>query len=210
MAKWLALGALALVGAGAALHFAAPTASGPDGAGPGVPSKAATGDCAVETVSSRQELEALREKPRVLVSSWRDPDSGEPVVRDLVDFGDGTTVVVEQQNCAIANLRVTLLSPLAMPDDRQLTRMAAVLALTPLWKRQFASLDPRKMLRGELASEAFRKGLAQGRSFDYATHALPPAGENDEAVVSFMTDEEAPAPFRSSLTLTIAASPEGG
>ena len=67
-------------------------------------------------------------------SKRRDPDSDEPVLRQLVDYADGTTLVLEQQNCLMHNLRVTLLSRESMPSETGLRRLGTVLGMTPVWK----------------------------------------------------------------------------
>lgn len=161
--------------------------------------------CVVQQANLDAVLRGLPGLPQVTSNDRRDPDSLEPIRRNIVDFADGDTFVLEQQNCAIANLRLILLSPDEAPTDRQIDRFAAILARVPVWKQYFASIDAARFTRSELASEAFRSRNAAANRFSYATEALPATGEVSETVVSFQRGESTAGPYRSQLTVTIAA-----
>ena len=202
-----ALVAWALGATGIAVHFAAAAGS----ASPATLTKApvAPSSCPIGIASAQIDLERVAGHPQVLASGWKDIDSDEPVVRDTLDFGDGTTVIVEQKNCRIANLSVTLLSPAAVPNASGIARMAAALGAMPLWKQRYRGQDASALLAAELASASFAEHHKQGPSFTYATDALPPQSEGDEALISFMADSDSASPFRSAFTLSISAGGDG-
>jgi len=181
------VGALALV----AVWAAQPATGKPAGATP---------TCALRNSPLEQALRALPGHPRVTHTSDRDADSQELIERDAVVYSDGTRLMVEQRNCAIYNLRLTLELRSAEPTETDLARFAAVLATTPVWRNKFAAIDAGAMVRTELSSKAWRAGRATGAPFSYSTDALPVTGETSETLVSY-----APGRGGGALTLEIAA-----
>lgn len=208
-------GALALVAVAAVAVWAAqPAKDKPAGGASAPPESAApsaapspeqarsaptTLACAIPNPPLDQALRALPDHPLVTHATSRDADSQEPIERDVVVYAGGTRLVVEQQNCAIYNLRLSLDLPKAEPSEAHVARFAAVLAATPVWREKFAAIDAGAMIRKELASPAWRAGRAAGAPFSYATDALPVTGETSETLVAY-----APGQGGGALTLTIA------
>ena len=141
-----------------------------------------------------------------VVSTTRtDVRSDEPVLRQIADFPTGTTLVVEQQNCEIYNLRATLLSPNERPVEAELKLLGQALALSPLFRSHFGELDPGADLARELASSRFAQSAEAGSQVTYGWDALPPVDEQSEAVISFMSSGSDVAPYRSVLTVYVSA-----
>lgn len=150
---------------------------------------------------------ALRELPgraAVLSNTRKDPRSGEPVLRQIADLPSGATIVIEQQNCKIYNLRVTLLSPAERPGAGEQRTLGQVLALTPLFRRHYQKLDPAALLARELTSPRFAKARAAQPQFTYGWDDIPPVSEQSEAVLSFMSGTSDVAPYRSALTVYVS------
>ena len=120
-------------------------------------------DCTIDNADLSGALKSMPDVLAVQVSKRRDPDSDEPVLRQLVDYADGTTLVLEQQNCLMHNLRVTLLSRESMPSETGLRRLGTVLGMTPVWTRYFARYDPVAVAIGEPKSPEFTSMKASGR-----------------------------------------------
>ncbi len=160
--------------------------------------------CAVANVDLAASFRALPGVVAVSTSRRRDADSREPVLRHVLDQDDGATVVVEQQNCRIRNLRVTLLSPHEHPRPSELRRAGRALGATPVWKRYFGRHDPAAMLAREPLSAEWRaKGAA--RQFSYAADSrFSAAGEASEVTAAFMHTDAHVAQYRSALTLSIS------
>ena len=118
-------------------------------------------DCTIDNADLSGALKAMPDVLAVQVSNRRDPDSDEPVLRQLVDYADGTTLVLEQQNCLMHNLRVTLLSREAMPSETGLRRLGTVLGMTPVWKTLFRPIRPcrRRHRRAEIAGVHLHEGI---------------------------------------------------
>ena len=137
-------------------------------------------------------------------SNRRDPDSDEPVLRQLVDYADGTTLVLEQQNCLMHNLRVTLLSRESMPSETGLRRLGTVLGMTPVWTRYFARYDPVAVAIGEPKSPEFTSMKASADQFSYPLgDRLSAEDDSSEAIASFMSTDSTAAQYGSELSLYI-------
>lgn len=161
---------------------------------------------------ANQDLQAaLREggATGVLTATRKDPDSDEPILRHVADYGGGATVVVEQQNCMIHNLRVTLLSAEEVPADADLRRLGTVLGATPVWRRYFARIDAAGFFVREVTSDAFRGARKSGSTFSYALDdRLSAADEHSEAKLSVMTTASYPAQYHSAISLYIGVGGE--
>jgi len=160
--------------------------------------------CPVPVVRLADTLGALPGNPRVTEATRRDKDSEEPEVESVISYADGELFVLVQKNCDIANIYLTAMSFDAPPGTLTRQRLAAILGATPLWRNNYAKLDAKAFVDRELASPAFREGLAKGR-FSYGSDALPPTGENGGTTVSYVGDPDAAAPFRGVLTIAISA-----
>lgn len=161
--------------------------------------------CAIGTV----DLAAvLRRQPGVLAVSTsrrRDPDSAEPVLRHVVDYGSGAALVLEQQNCRMYNLRVTLLSPSAMPVPADLRRAGRALATTPVWKRYFARYDAAAVLEREPEMARSHAKGAAGYPLDARLSA---AGERSEVTASLLRGDDYASAFRSVFSLYLGVGGE--
>lgn len=157
--------------------------------------------CAIPTTSMAPTLRALPGHPTVAQRADVDKDSGEPILRERVVYAEGAKFGVEQKNCAIYNLKVSMLSPGLDPTETDLDRFGAILAATPLWRAKFAAIDARAMIRAELASETFRRHRARGGwNFAYRTDALPVTGETSETEIFYAIGQHGGL-----IVLTIAA-----
>lgn len=158
------------------------------------------------TIENRDVSDALKRLPDVLAvqsSSRRDPDSEEPVRREVVDFGDGTTLVLEQQNCLMHNLRVTLLSLGQTPDEAGLRRLGAALGIAPVWARYFARYDPVAIATALGKAPEFENLQPSGGQMSIPVDdRIAAQDESSEAVVTFMSTESY-AQYRSMLSLYI-------
>ena len=156
------------------------------------PEAATATDCPIANVSLAATLRALPGTPSVSESQARDPDSGEPILRTALVHPDATRIVVEQQNCAIENLRVSLAAPQPR-DDAQLQRLVETLTATPLWQRHYAASDARAAIAAALP------GASPGTPVPLD---LPPAsGEVSDAL---LTLEGAPGGAPTGLTLILS------
>ena len=159
------------------------------------------------TIENRDVSDALKRMPDVLAvqtSNRRDPDSEEPVLREVVDFADGTTLVLEQQNCLMHNLRVTLLSPGQTPDEAGLRRLGAALAVPPVWARYFARYDPVAIATALGQAPEFSSLQPSGGQFSTPLgDRLTAQDESSEAILSFMSTDAYAAQYRSMLSLYI-------
>ena len=137
-------------------------------------------------------------------SNRRDPDSDEPVLRQVVDYADGTTLVVEQQNCLMHNLRVTLLSREQMPGETGLRRMGTVLGTTPVWTQYFARYDPVAVATALPKSPEFGSMKGSGGQFSTSMgDRIAAQDESSETTLSFMSTDAYAAQYRSVLSLYI-------
>lgn len=140
----------------------------------------------------------------VLRTTREDADSHEPILRHVADFPGGATVVVEQQNCRIYNLRATLLSPRATPDAADLRAIGQALAATPLWRRYLSGIDPVALLTRELAAPALREKAAAGAPFSQPVDdELGAIGERSEGMISFAPSASDTDSYRSTLSLYV-------
>jgi hypothetical protein len=161
-------------------------------------------DCTIKNVNLSKTLKAMPDALAVQVSSRRDPNSNEPVLRHTIDYLDGATLVLEQQNCLIHNLRITLLSPETIPGETGLRRLGMVLGVAPVWFTYFRRYDPVAIAIGEPKSEKFRSMRASAHQFSYSMgDRLEAHGESSETIMSFMSTDSRPAQYRSVLSLYI-------
>jgi hypothetical protein len=159
-------------------------------------------DCTVENVDLSAALKAMPDVSAVQVSQRRDAKGDEPVLRHLVDYADGATLVMEQQNCVMHNLRVTLLSPEPMPGEAGLRRLGTVLGMAPVWPLYFSRYDPVAFAMGEPESEEFRSRKASADQFSYPVDdRLSAQDESSEVITSFMSTDSYSAQYRSVLSL---------
>lgn len=170
---------------------------------PSAPALAAP--CPVRIANLDRALRALPGAVGLLSTSRRDPDSGEPVRRTVVETASGTTLVVEQKNCAMWNLSVSLLTPGASPGEADLRLMGKALGATPLWRTWFAGTDATRFATRRLVTEALRARLAQGERLAVPLDAeLAAKGANSEALLAYAPGEPRAAPWAGMLTLTIS------
>jgi hypothetical protein len=166
-------------------------------------------ECTIENADLSGGLKAMPDVLAVQVSKRRDPDSDEPVLRHLVDFGDGTTLVLEEQNCLMHNLRVTLLSREAMPSEAGLRRLGTALGMTPVWSRYFTQYDPVAVAIGEPKSQEFTSMKASADQFSYPMDdRLSAEGERSETIASFMSTDSIATQYGSELSLYIGVGGE--
>jgi hypothetical protein len=169
-----------------------------------VTTAAHTQDCTVENAELSGALKAMPDVLAVQASERRDPDSEEPVLRHLVDYSDGATVVLEQQNCLMHNLRVTLLSPEPLPEETGMRRLGTVLGMTPVWSLHFGRYDPVSLAIAEPDSEEFKSMKASADQFSYPVDdRLSAPDQSSEAIVSFMSTASHSAQYGSVLSLYI-------
>lgn len=157
--------------------------------------------CPVPLADLNRGLRTLPGALAVLTTQRRDPDSGEPVRRTVVETASGTAVVVEQKNCAMWNLSVSVLTPQPAPAAADLRLLGKALGLTPLWRKWFAGRDALDF--AERAASSHRAQLAAGQHFAAPVDA-PPA----EALLAYAAAEPRSAPWTGMLTLTISAGGE--
>lgn len=165
---------------------------------------AAPGPCPIANADLLPGLRELPGRAAAISNARTDARSGEPVLRHVADFASGATIVVEQQNCQIYNLRITLLSPAQLPNATELRTLGQALALTPLFRRHFRQLDPGALLTRELASPRFVAARAAQSQFTYGWDDIPAVSEQSEAVLSFMSGTSDVAPYRSALTVYVS------
>ena len=101
------------------------------------------------------------------VSGLSDPYSNEPVSRYVQLLPDGAMLVVEQKNCLMYNLTVTLLLPEGVALDGVPEVLATTLAKTDVWEKWFGKLDAAQILRSEFASPRLSSQLNQPGSVSY-------------------------------------------
>jgi len=169
------------------------------------PAMARSAPCAVRLANLDRSLRALPSTVGLLYTSRRDPDSGEPVRRTVVETAGGTTLVVEQKNCAMWNLSVSLLTPGTPPGEADLRLMGRALAATPLWRKWFAGTDAVHFATHRMIAPDARARMAAGTSFAVPLDAdLAARGANSEALLAWMAGEPRSAPWTGMLTLTIS------
>lgn len=159
------------------------------------------------TIENRDLSDALKRLPEVLAvqeSKRRDPDSEEPVLRSVVDYADGTTLVLEQQNCLMHNLRVTLLSRGQTPDEAGLRRLGAALGLAPVWSRYFARYDAVKVATALGSAPEFGSLPSSGGQFSIPLDdRIAALDDSSETVLTFMSTDSFASQYRSMLSLYI-------
>src|SRR4051812_9055876 len=160
--------------------------------------EAHTKDCTIKNANLSKMMKAMPDALAVQVSNRRDPNSNEPVLRYTIDYADGVTLVMEQQNCVIYNLRLTLLSPETIPGETGLRRLGMVLGLTPVWSTYFKRYDPVTVAVSEPKSEKFRSMRVLADQFSYSMgDRLNAHGESSETITSFMSTDSHAAQYRS-------------
>jgi len=169
-----------------------------------IASEAPAKDCTIKNVDLTKSIKAMPDTLAVQVSRRRDPNSNEPVLRHTIDYINGATLVLEQQNCLMYNLRLTLLSPEAIPGETDLRRLGMVLGLTPVWSTYFKRYDPVAVAVDEPKSEKFRSMKTSADQFSYSMeNRLDAHGESSEIITSFMSTDSQMVPYRSALSLYI-------
>lgn len=161
-------------------------------------------ECSVEVTDISAVLAGLNGAVAVQSARRTDGDSGEPVLRHTVDYEDGDMVVVEQQDCRMANLRVTLLSADAVPDEDGLRRFGEVLGATPVWNRHFSRYDPVEIALAVRQIEGFgASGQGASQILRAMDDTLYAADDSSEVTVTFVSSDSHAAQFRSMLTLYV-------
>lgn len=157
--------------------------------------------CPIPTRDPAAALRRAAATPHVLTSVRTDADSREPVIRNIIDFGDGTTIIVDQQNCQMENLRLTLLSPTAVPALRDLRRAGKILGQMPIWQRHYPAGKAETVFIDEARTAQFT--AARPRSgFTYKVEQrLDARRATTEALVAFTSTDSAAASYGSQLSL---------
>lgn len=169
------------------------------------PAMARTAPCPVGIAKLDRSLRALPGATGVLSTIRRDPDSGEPVRRTVVETAGGTTLVVEQKNCTMWNLSVTLLTRGASPSEAELRLMGRALATTPLWRKWFAGTDAPDFAARRMIAPAARARMAAGAGYAVPLDSeLVATGASSEALLAWVAGEPRSAPWAGMLTLTIS------
>lgn len=136
---------------------------------------------------------------RLTTTRRTDPDSHEPIIRTIADFADGSTVILEQQNCVIENTRLTLLSPGAEPSEIQVRRAGRILGAVPMWRRHYAGRDAETMLLAETRSPQFR-ALAKAPGAIYAIDSRFEARKAaTEALIGFVQSDSPAVVYKGQL-----------
>lgn len=139
----------------------------------------------------------------VATTSLVDPDSAEPILRHIVSLSDGSLMVLDQRDCLIRNISLSVLH--RQPDLSMISRraLADILALTPLWQEGFAGQDPAQLLNAEVDSARFRALVASGQPGSYAADdQFDASGAASEALISIVPLEG--GPFRAFLSLDLS------
>ncbi len=148
-------------------------------------------------------LKATAGSPAVLTTT-RYGAGNEKVNRYTLNYADGSTILLEQQDCTESNLRLTLLSLNEKPTLLELNRLSAVLATTNVWRSAFAGTNASTLLQEELSTPDFTSRLAKGTPFSYGTdERIFAPGATSHTSLGF-TLGNAATQFRSLLTLTIS------
>ncbi len=165
---------------------------------------AAAQDCPLPPRDLADRLMALPGSPAVLATERVDPQSAEPIRSYVVDDRTGRLVVLEQKDCMMRNLTVTLLSPHPVPDTEDLEAMAAALNTTPVWQENFSSRDPAEFLGQQVSSAAFAEQRTEASEFSYSlSDDLVAPRESSEAMLSFMSTASFGVAYASALTLYV-------
>lgn len=149
------------------------------------------------------ELKATAGSPAVLTTT-RYGAGNEKVNRYTLAYTDGSSIVLEQQDCTDSNLRLTHLSLNEKPTLLELNRLAAVLSATTLWRSAFPDSNAAVLLQTELATPDFTSRFAQGKPFSYAADERIFAPSATSHVSLGFAPGNASTQFRSQLTLTFS------
>jgi hypothetical protein len=160
--------------------------------------------CAIEAVDRTATLRKLQDNPTVASVSRKDADSGEDIRRYIIDYADGPLFVLEQQDCEMRNLRLSILSDTQEFSRQSLERAGAILSGTEIWAENFGSLDARKFLMDEVSSPEFKRSRAASPSFSYSVDERLTAPNNtSETSLDFVSTENFSSQFKSMITFYI-------
>lgn len=137
-------------------------------------------ECTIDTVDLS---EAIKPLPDVVnVNSNKGTDGYETYLRQVVTYKDNSLAIIEQKNCLIYNLTITLLSTEGAEDNKT-SRIVDLLKTAPLIQKQFEINKINSALIGsainknaatsnkpvyvDLASKVFAKNIHSEVGFDY-------------------------------------------
>ncbi|WP_028863892.1 hypothetical protein [Psychromonas aquimarina] len=139
-------------------------------------------ECTVNTVELSEVIRPLSEV--VDVSSNKGTDGYETYLRQVVTYKDNSLAIIEQKNCLIHNLTVTLLSTEGA-ESKKVNRIVDLLQTSPLIQKQFeidkintalieslkkeGAAGSGKPVSIDLSSKIFAKTIHSEVSLDYAT-----------------------------------------
>lgn len=134
----------------------------------------------------------------------RDPLSEEPVQTTIVTFDNGNVASIEQKNCSMWNLSITLLSRKESTSKELIAELSTLLSGTPLAKAFYQGQD----LSAELSAALADTGKTlEGGTFNIAINKhLQAKNETSEVALenSTITSYSELAAFKLSTTLLIS------
>jgi hypothetical protein len=124
--------------------------------------------CKIGIADLSEKIKAVNQSPILSRSDLKDSDSGEPIRRYAQMLPDSSLLVVEQKNCEMYNLAITLLLPSGISVDKASQSIAKVLIETDVWQKWFSKLNATQILQGELSSQRFKSRMEKGGTFSYS------------------------------------------
>lgn len=161
---------------------------------------AASSGCPIPTSRIAEAIGALDRVAGVSEAGDVDPRSEEPIIRTLALYDDGAAILLEQKNCHMLNLRITLLGQGERPDAGALARLGAALGATPLWAESFQGQDAAATVSAVFSDSALLERLEADGAIGLDDR-FPTAADTREAAASFMADPSDLAQFGYALTL---------
>lgn len=164
-------------------------------------SAASAGTCAIPTTVPGKALAKAAGPATMFTTRSKDPDSNEPVARTIIDYTSGSMIVVEQSNCIMENIRITILSPKPVPTDADLARAGAILGVMPIWTRNYPGRKAGDVFRNEVRSSQFQKARPAGRFFYAVDQRLDASAAATEAIVSFISTDSPAVQYKSQFSV---------
>lgn len=158
-------------------------------------------ECPIDNLDITERLRELSGVRQLGSVDLVDPDSEEPIRRYLLLLDGGTTAVVQQKNCEIHNLSVSLF--VQGEDHAGFARiMSRLAAAAPTWTKWFGETALEPVLGRALASKRFagREGVVT-ESLD---ESISSPGESSEVLLSRFPLDRDLMPYDRALTLSIS------
>lgn len=142
---------------------------------------AVASNCQIANPDFEKDLRNLNNINGIISKSGVDPDSDEPFTRNFVVFNSGELAIIEQKNCLIWNLTISLHSFGNLNQEKIIDMLTQLTAVTPLTKQFYAAKNIKEELL--LGLKEAQVELTPQATFSKGIDVLSPKNESSEVII---------------------------